>query len=255
MNDKTKGKPSKNKTVINQCKINDFKVMIKETLDAINKVLEQRKFDLETWGEKEQDEFYIIFGSKGERILDIDMPIRGVSNIQKMTAREVMQDCIRRLIWIKGQLTLDSFINLIYDPDNPNDPTNSTVPREPGSPKTFAAYVKPSQQTDLKVYIGINFTGRVNNRNVRTCGAVMGVDSRVATLCHEISHFEKNFVDPSLGGMGTLDYESDGSRPLPNQDNSSYEGHLAGADKLVRSGDKNVFNNAYNIERYFQIEV
>lgn len=255
MKDKTKGKPSKNKTIINQCKINDFKVMIKETLDAIGKVLDQRNLDLKTWGEKEQDEFYMIFGSKGERILDIDMPIRGVSDIYKITAREVMQDCIRRLTWIKNQLTLDSFVNLIYDPDNPSDSTNSTLSRAAGTPKTFAAFVKPSQQTDFKVYIGINFTGRINDRNVRTCGAVMGIDSRVATLCHELSHFEKNFVDPTSGGMGTLDYESDGSKPLPNQDNSSYEGHLAGADKLVRSGDKNVFNNAYNIERYFQIEV
>ncbi|WP_445336403.1 hypothetical protein [Citrobacter koseri] len=57
MNDKTKGKPSKNKTVINQCKINDFKVMIKETLDAINKVLEQRKLDLETWGRRNKMNF------------------------------------------------------------------------------------------------------------------------------------------------------------------------------------------------------
>lgn len=255
MSDKTKGKPSRNKTIINQCKINDFKVMIKEALDAMFRVLEQRKIDLEKWGEKEQDEFYMIFGSKGERIIDMDMPVRGVSNIKSMTAREVMQDCVRRLTFINRQLTLDSFVNLIYDPDNPNAPTNSTVPRDPGTPKTFAAYVKPTQQTDYKIYIGINFTGRVTDRNIRTCNAVMGVDSRVATLCHEISHFEKNFVDPTLGGMGTLDYESDGSRPLPNQDNSSYKGHLAGADKLVRSGDENVFNNAYNIERYFQIEV
>jgi hypothetical protein len=75
----------------------------------------------------------MIFGSKGERILDIDMPIRGVSDIHKITAREVMQDCIRRLTWIKNQLTLDSFVNLIYDPDNPSDSTNSTllVPLEP----------------------------------------------------------------------------------------------------------------------------
>lgn len=48
MKDKTIGKPSKNKTIINQCKINDFKVMIKETLDAIGKVLDQRKLDLKT---------------------------------------------------------------------------------------------------------------------------------------------------------------------------------------------------------------
>lgn len=255
MSDKTKGNPSKNKTVINQCKINDFKVMIKETLESMDRVLTQRELDLKIWGEKEQDEFYTIFGSVGEHVLDIDMPVRGVSRIQKMTAREVMQDCIRRLCWIKRQLTLDSFINRIYDPDNPNDLHNSTLPRDLRAPKTFAAYVSSSQQRDFKINIGINFTGRINDKNVRTCLANTGINSRVATLCHEMSHFEKNFVDPTLGGMETLDYESDGSKPLPNQDNSSYAGHLAGADKLVREGSKDVFNNSYNIERYFQIEV
>lgn len=252
MRDTTKGKPEKVRNIVNQCKINDFRVMIKEAMNAFDKVLSKRKLDLETWGEKEQKEFYRIFGSRGDEIVNIDMPIRGISNIKSMTAREVMLDCIRRLVWIRGQLTVDSFINKI---NIHQDPIISSDSSDINLPKAFAAYVIPTQQKDFKIYIGINFTGRVNNNAIRNCAAVTGIDSRVATLCHEMSHFEKNFVDPTLGGMGTLDYESDGSKPLPNQDNSSYIGHLNGADKLVRTGNKNVFNNAYNIERYFQIVI
>lgn len=50
MSDTTKGKPSKNGKIINQCKINDFNAMIEETLQALEKVLEQREKDLNNWG-------------------------------------------------------------------------------------------------------------------------------------------------------------------------------------------------------------
>lgn len=250
MKDRTRGKPSKEKTIVKQCKINDFNAMIEEALEAMERVLLQRELDLKTWGEKEQTEFYTIFGSRGERLIDVDMPLRGISSVQKMTARELMLDCIRRLHWIKNQLTLDSFVNMIHGPANPQG-----VNGKPDTVKIFTAYVNSDRQDDFKIFIGINFTGRVNSKNVKTCMSTTGADSRVSTLCHEMSHFVKHYSNPYLGGMGTLDYESDGSKPKGNKDSSSAKGHLEGANILVKRQGVNVFNNAYNIEKYFEIEV
>lgn len=255
MNDFTKGKPTKKLKIVNQCKINDFRAMIKETLEAMDKVLAQRTNDLEVWGEKEQAEFYKIFGSRGERIIEVEMSLRGDHHKVKMTAREVMQDCIRRLRWIKEKLTLDDFINNIYDPDNPNDSTNTTIPRDPSMPETFAAFVNNELVKEYKVHIGINFTGRIKGKGIRTCATVTGIDSRVSTLCHEMSHFVKIFNDPQHGGMGTSDYDLNGMKPKTNTDNFSAEQHNKGATTLVKQASECVFDNAYNIERYFEIVV
>ncbi|SUW65140.1 Uncharacterised protein [Buttiauxella agrestis] len=256
MSNTTKGKPSKKTTIINQCKINDFNAMMKEAGDAMDRVLARREKDLENWGNNEQEEFYAIFGSKGERLVHVNMPIKGVENIVEMTALYVMKDCIRRLCKIKKTLTTDSYINLIYDPDNPEAPTNSKIPRDPGLPDTFCAYVNYEQQNNYKIYIGINFTGRINANNFRTCEIVMGKGSRVASLCHEISHFEKTFLDSSIGGIGTADYDVNGQKPKSRKDDKwSYKQHLEGAKKLVNKGSENVFDNAYNIEKYFEIIV
>ncbi|WP_330985861.1 MULTISPECIES: hypothetical protein [Enterobacterales] len=254
MSDVTKGKPAKKLKIINQCKINDFRAMMEEALAAMDRVLAQRTKDLEVWGEKEQTEFYRIFGSKGDRIIEVEMSLRGDGHKVKMTAREVMQNCIRRLKWIKGQMTLDDYINEIYDPDNPDDPTNSAIRPKSGMPKTFSAYVNEQKQDDYKVHIGINFTGRVEGGNTRVCATVMGSDSRVTTLCHEMSHFVKIFADPEHGGMGTSDYDVKGRKPASGQkDKDTILQHQSGANDMVIRNDYNVFDNAYNIEKYFEI--
>lgn len=251
MSDVTKGKPTKKLKIINQCKINDFRAMMEEALAAMDRVLVQRTKDLDAWGEKEQAEFYRIFGSKGERVIEVEMSLRGDGHKVKMTAREVMQDCIRRLKWLKGQMTLDDYINEIYDSDNSINNTTSSMS---GVIRIFAAHVKEQKQSDYKVYIGINFTGRKKSGGIRTCASVTGVDSRVSTLCHEMSHFVKKYSDPEHGGMGTSDYDNTGRKPDPEErDNWSAEQHKSGADMLVKLRSECVFDNAYNIERYFEI--
>lgn len=148
-----------------------------------------------------------------------------------------MIDCVRRLKWIRAQLTVESFVNKINDE------------------KAFCASVTSGLEKNYKIEIGINFTGRKNN-GTRKCANVMGVDSRVATLCHEMSHFDKHYVDPMLGGMGTSDYDVDGKKHSTRElDKWSIQEHRLGADKLVKTGDSNVFDNAYNIERYFELEL
>ena len=256
MSDTTKGKPKKKTNIIKQCKINDFNAMMLEVSEALDRVLEQRKKDLDIWGETQQEEFYQIFGSEGKRIIHVNMPVRLKAHFVEMTALDVMKDGVRRLIEIKKTLKPESYINKIYDPDNPNASTNYKFPAGYKDPKVFAAVVNYGQQNNYLINIGINFTGRKSATGIRTCEKVMGEGSRVATLCHEISHFEKTFLDNNLGGMGTGDYDVDGRRPENGEvDVWSYDQHVAGADKLIKQSDENVFDNAYNIERYFHIIV
>lgn len=63
---------------------------------------------------------------------------------------------------------------------------------------------------------------------------LMGTDSRVATLCHEFSHVSEI--------MNTKDIAS----PDKKLNSSQY------AIELVRKQNRDVMNNAYNIERYFE---
>lgn len=241
MKDRTTAKPSKEITVFRQCKINDYEAMIKETLEAMDKVLEQRKKDLDVWGEKEKNEFFTIFGIKGESIVHIDMPRRGVTSLVRMKAIDVMKDCINRLQHVRGTMGVSNFVNKINEPHE------------------VCAKVVGEPQDNYLIEIGINFVGRRkrgNNSDQRICLQVTGRDSRVATLCHELSHIPKKFSDPSQGGMGTSDYDSKGIRQSPYQeDKDSYKQHVAGATKLVNEGNELVFDNAYNIERYFEIEI
>lgn len=236
MSDSTIAKPSKEKKIFNQCITNDFKTMIKESLNAMDKVLDQRTLDLATWGTKEQSDFFQIFGSKGERIINITTSKRDVTQVVSITARELMLDCIRRLRWIKEKLAPESFINEIE------------------GPKKFCAYVAAELEEDYIVHIGVNFTGRLNDNQKRVCMNVTGDDSRVSTLCHELSHFVKHYADPTVGGMGTYDYDVRGKKHSRTTiDTGTFAQHKAGADLLVRLHDENVFDNSYNIERYFQI--
>ncbi|WP_330986295.1 MULTISPECIES: hypothetical protein [Enterobacterales] len=69
-----------------------------------------------------------------------------------------------------------------------------------------------------------------------------------------MSHFVKKYTDPEHGGMGTYDYDDKGKKPETKNDNWSTEQHNRGADTLVNKGREDVFNNAYNIERYFIID-
>ncbi|WBM70832.1 hypothetical protein OH773_00760 [Buttiauxella sp. WJP83] len=256
MSDTTDGKPTKKLKVVKQCKINDVQAMVKEAWEAMGKVLEQREKDLTiNWGETTQAEFLKIFGSEGKRKIEVELSLKGDHHKVKMTAREIMLDGIRRFIDLRELITLDDFINYIYDRDHPDAQINGKDPRKSGMPETFTANVNGEQESDYKINIGINFIGRKGGNGFRACATVMGVDSRVATLCHEMSHFVKKWSDPSLGGMGTSDYDVDGNKPPRNVDDWTILDHQDGAAKMVSRGDPNVFDNAYNIEKYFEIEV
>lgn len=248
MSDMTSGKPlkktekTKENIVFKQCKINDYDAMIDETLKAMDRVLERREADLTRWGDKEKNEFSTIFGRKGEDKIKVNMPIRGKENIVIMEARDIMKDCVRRIKYVRSTMSTKDFINKI------NDPKREVCAKVPGEP-----------QSDYKVEIGINFVGRRKKDGAtanRICLNVTGPDSRVSTLCHELSHIPKLWTNPSGGGMGTSDYNSKGEKQSPfDDDKDSYEEHVIGANKLIKDLSDSVFDNAYNIERYFEIKI
>lgn len=242
MNDRIEGTPEKTVKLYKQCKINDYEAMIKEALDAMDEVLNQREKELtgKEWGHKNNKDFVYAFGFLADDIVHIDMPVRGESNLVAMKAKDVVLDYVRRIKNVKKTMSISDFINKINEP------------------REICAKVKGEPQKDYEVEIGINFVGRKRKEHSgnRICMQVTGRDSRVSTLCHELSHIPKIYAYPEKGGIGAGDYDSHGVRQSPfGEDHDSYEGHVAGANLLISKKSELVFDNAYNIERYFEIEL
>lgn len=68
----------------------------------------------------------------------------------------------------------------------------------------------------------------------------------MSTLCHELFHYERYGDSFELGGMWTVDMPVD--RELDNSDK-----YFNYADKLKANKNPALFQNAYNIEHYFEI--
>lgn len=72
----TKANPKKNDgtdvCVVSQKVRNRFKEIIMETLEKQNEILLKRKNDLKRWGEKEKDEFMMLFGRNEESAKKMD---------------------------------------------------------------------------------------------------------------------------------------------------------------------------------------
>ncbi|WP_052184450.1 hypothetical protein [Rahnella aquatilis] len=92
------------------------------------------------------------------------------------------------------------------------------------------ASVNKTQDRDFIIDIGKKF----GNDKMR------GRDSRVATLCHEMSHY--GII------LNTSDMTPSGKNPMK----ISPKDFQSFADDLVRKHDTGVMMNAYNIERYFE---
>ncbi|MBB6118070.1 type VI secretion system secreted protein VgrG [Rahnella inusitata] len=92
------------------------------------------------------------------------------------------------------------------------------------------ASVNKTQDKDFIIDIGKKF----GNDKMR------GRDSRVATLCHEMSHY--GII------LNTSDMTPSGNDPMK----TSPKDFQSFADNLVKKHDAGVMMNAYNIERYFE---
>lgn len=91
-----------------------------------------------------------------------------------------------------------------------------------------------------------NSTLRINICQNFVCKPLTGKNSRVSTLCHELSHFYRNGAQGEYGGMGTDDMPTKGGF----NNNKSY---VKNADALKIEHSQYVFKNAYNVERYFEL--
>lgn len=183
-------------------------------------VLEMREKSLIECGKNkngtESREFENIFGVR------VDKKIKGDN-----TALMIMQDGVRRIKSIHAQMIRadkDGKMTYYY--------LNNTVCGG------FSARVNGALDRDYKIYIAQKFIG-IN---------ITGSNSQVGILSHEMSHFTRAGIGGVNGGMGTGDLNSKGERAFLSE-----AGHKAAADDMVRNHSKYVFNNAYNIERYFEV--
>lgn len=171
--------------VINQVIRNRFKEIIIESLAKQKEVLMKRERDLDVWGDKERNEFKMLFGRDGEG------------------ERMWMLNGIKKMLALNGRLIDEDF-----------EYTEECV------------YASVNDVVDAKNKI------RVGPKFLKA--PLEGVNSRVVTLCHEFSHLSEI--------MNTKDMAS------PNE-GVSYQEY---AVKLARDKNRDVMNNAYNIERYFE---
>lgn len=110
----------------------------------------------------------------------------------------------------------------------------------------FAAYIEPNLDPPYIVNKGKNFEPRGGKKN-----SVTGEDSHVSTLCHEMSHIFWYWKNTDDGVMWTQDYTAIDRFATSMEDEISYTKHIKLANNLVRLHKDQLFENAYNIEKYF----
>lgn len=202
-----------------------FKIMIRRARKAQKIVLLKRADDLLLWGRSERSDFLKIFNFTGDETIKIRK--EGKDTGKRMQARFLMMDGIRRIMKIANDLTMDNF-------------------RDYTKCNEFAAFVEPHLDPPYIVNIGKNFESRDGKKN-----PITGDDSHVSTLCHEMSHIYWYWKNKDEGGMWTQDYTDINKFATSKEDEVSYRKHVAVAKKLVRLKKEQLFENAYNIERYF----
>jgi len=257
----TKGTSEKKKQCVKEAKVtNQFKKMMDEALEATKKVLEQRKKDLseEGWNDDKQAEFYNIFGIHGNDIITVDSKeerekVRKIRANDKfaedlppmdpyielradITAYTYMREGVDRLLLLCNKISVEIPLdisqrihgNFVNQTDINDGSANVSGDQTLGlNPELY--------KNVLKINIQQNFV----------CKTLMGVDSKVSTLCHEFSHFFRS-QDSKYGGLGTDDLPVSGGF-------SKSKPYSVNASSLKKSGSQDVFKNSYNIEKYFEL--
>lgn len=266
---------------------NDFVKMMQTALPCAVRVLEQRKKDLETWGEAEKKTFEDIMGVSGDvEIVDIyyicDFENYTEKNMKKIdsyvpyeeektTVHEFMKKAVDRMHKIMTELVVDSTpveVEIIDPCTKELGPVPDKKVRKYGNfvnrtfTREYSAYVgrtetwkyTPEQYKEhLVINIGYNFTKK----------KLMGVDSMASALCHEVSHFyrverkkasenEKKESRGPWGGVGTDDLPSDQDyKHVTGTDGKNV--YIEHREKLKAKKSLDVFKNAYNFELYFEL--
>lgn len=237
-----------------------FKPMIEEVFISVKKVLAQRKQNLTDWTSIDEEEFIRIFGINKDVEIQSKYSARNETEkrIEKVKAREFMLSGINRFIEICNNISVENrtcvngenlygnFLNYTHiTPGSARIESTQTLGCTPkGDDEEIEKYYgntkvmvrRKSYKDKLRIEIFHNFLNK----------PLWGHDSKVSTLCHELSHLCRYGVDnESYGGMGTLD--------LPTVDFDPDFNYEKFAAELV--GNPEVFKNSYNIERYFEIKV
>lgn len=218
-----------------------FKKMMDTVFEAANRVLKTRYNNITRWNKDDQEEFLKIFGVPGNTIITSKYSAKNESSFlsEEVEARVFMQEGIQRLLTMCEKISVGTRkckdgINLYG-----NFVNNTHI--SPGSARveeTQTIGLSPDNYAEkLRIEILHNFEAKKN---------LFGHNSRVSTLCHELSHFCRYYVDEKhCGAFGSKDSPTKEFNP-----NYNYDGY---ASDLVRAHDSAVFMNAYNIERYFEI--
>lgn len=70
-----------------------------------------------------------------------------------------------------------------------------------------------------------------------------------------MSHIQWYYGDNKKGGMWSQDYTTTDKYSTCKEDEVSYDEHIRIATKLISKQKDQIFENAYNIERYFEIRL
>ncbi|ELX9482885.1 hypothetical protein ACM7Y8_004815 [Escherichia coli] len=238
-----------------------FYTMIIPAFEATKQVLQTRAENLEAWTPKDQRIFSDIFGLEGDTSITIDyyLPLQRPDKNEKfhplhidITAHEFIKSGVNRMIDICNSLIIGTRIQegsqILY-----GNFINSTD-RKDGSARIPPAQTLHINLNDQKYKIDeyknkskvdilkAEYRDKITVEILQnfTCKEKTGEQSHVSTICHELSHlFIIRDGNQYYGGLSSDDLGK--GRELSN------------AGELKTAHDKLVFKNAYNIEKYFEI--
>lgn len=263
-NGSSQAETEKQKECVKEFIVTDqFKVMMDNVFSETKKVLIKRYNNLKNWTDIDKKEFSDIFGVCGDKTKITSGYIeKGQKEKQSeiISAHDFMLNSVLRLMEIYNNISVDNrvfkngenlygnFINNTHIKDgSARVNEDQTIGLTPEGDKTQPIEKETSKGKVTIYHNGYNEQLRIEILQRFKKKPIWGHNSRISTLCHELSHFSRYCVDGKhYGGMGTKDSPTETYDP-----NFDYEGY---ADSLVSKHDPAVFENAYNIEKYFEIK-
>ncbi|HDR2473209.1 hypothetical protein PVM12_19915 [Enterobacter soli] len=248
----------KSKECVIEYKVTDqFMKMINKALDATKGVLKTRKENLKAWTYNDEKEFEGIFGLRGKTDIIINYYTPGQkvnadgeitpSHI-KTTAYEFIKSGVDRMIDICDSLIVgnrtDENNNIIYSnfvnlTDRPIGSARIPALQTTHMDLKNHIYKNKSQEEILKLEYQKKIT--IDILQNFTCKKPTGKASQASTLCHELSHLFTIWDGVQYyGGLSS--------------DDLGKGREIANARDLIDTHDSKVFKNAYNIEKYFEID-